>query len=91
MKLHLENIVTKVGLIPNQSVELEEDKDTKITVVFESPTTMATVVDIDDDNQEVQITVPLYNALIVSSLTPFIVFSAHYDRRYITRKFKSYR
>lgn len=91
MKLHLENIVTKVGLIPNQSVELGEDEDTKITAVFESPTTMATVVDIDDDNQEVQLTVPLYNTLIVSSLTPFIVFSAHYDRRYITRKFRNYR
>ena len=31
MKLHLKNIVTKVGLIPNQFVEIGEDKDTKIT------------------------------------------------------------
>lgn len=91
MKLHLENINTKVGKLVDQSIELGEDKNTKITAVFESPTTLATVVDIDDDNQEVQTTVPLYNTLIVSSLTPFIVFSVHYDRNYIRRKFRNYR
>ena len=91
MKLHLKNIVTKVGLIPNQFVEIGEDKDTKITVIFESPTTMATVVDVDAEKQEVQNQSPVYNTLIVCSLTPFIVFSVHYDRRYITRKFRNYR
>lgn len=90
MKLHLKNIVTKVGLIPNQFVEIGEDKDTKITAIFESPTTMATVVDVDAEKQEVQNQSPVYNTLIVCSLTPFIVFSVHYDRRYITRKFRNY-
>lgn len=91
MKLHLKNIVTKVGLIPNQFVEIGEDKDTKITAIFESPTTMATVVDVDAEKQEVQNQSPVYNTLIVCSLTPFIVFSVHYDHRYITRKFRNYR
>lgn len=90
MKLHLENINTKVGKLVDQSIELGESND-KVTVIFESPTTTATVVDIDEDNQEVQNTTPVYNTLIVSGSEPFIVFSVHYDRRYITRKFRNYR
>lgn len=89
MKLHLENINTKVGKLVDQSVELGEGND-KVTAIFESPTTMATVADIDAEKEVVQNTTPLYNTLIVSGSQPFIVFSVHYDRRYTTRKFKSY-
>lgn len=91
MKLHLENINTKVGLIPDQSVELGEEEDIKITAIFESPTTMATVADIDAEVKEVQNQSPVYNTLIISGSEPFIVFSVHYDRRYVTRKFRNYR
>lgn len=90
MKLHLENIQTKVGKLADHSIELE-DGNFNITAIFESPTTMATVVDIDAEVKKVNDTVPLYNTLIVSGSEPFIVFSVHYDRRYTTRKFKSYR
>lgn len=90
MKLHLENINTKVGKLADQSIELGEC-NSNVTVIFESPTTMATVVDIDAEKQEVQNTVPVYNTLIVSGSSPFIVFSVHYDHRYITRKFRNYR
>jgi hypothetical protein len=90
MKLHLENINTKVGKVPVQSVELS-DGNFNITAIFESPTTTATVVDIDSNKEVVQNQTPLYNTLVVSSSEPFIIFSVHYDRRYITRKFKSYR
>ena len=90
MKLHLENINTKVGKLVDQSVEVGEG-DSNVTVIFESPTTTATVVDIDANNQEVQNTTPVYNTLIVSGSEPFIVFSVHYDRRYVTRKFRNYR
>ena len=90
MKLKLENINTKVGKLADQSIELGEC-NSNVTVIFESPTTMATVVDIDAEKQEVQNTVPVYNTLIVSGSSPFIVFSVHYDRRYITRKFRNYR
>ena len=65
--------------------------DSNVTVIFESPTTTATVVDIDANNQEVQNTTPVYNTLIVSGSEPFIVFSVHYDRRYVARKFRNYR
>ena len=90
MKLHLENINTKVGKLADQSVEMGEG-DSNVTVILESPTTTATVVDIDANNQEVQNTTPVYNTLIVSGSEPFIVFSVHYDRRYVTRKFRNYR
>ena len=90
MKLHLENINTKVGKLVDQSIELGEGND-KVTAIFESPTTMVTVADIDAEEEVVQNTTPLYNTLIVSGLQPFIVFSVHYDRRYITRKFRSFR
>lgn len=90
MKLHLENINTKVGKLVDQSVEVG-DGNSKITVIFESPTTMATVVDIDADKKEVKTPTPVYNTLIVSGSEPFIVFSVHYDRRYVTRKFRNYR
>lgn len=90
MKLHLENIKTKVGKLADHSIELE-DGNFNIAAIFESPTTMATVVDIDAEKQEVQNTVPVYNTLIVSGSSPFIVFSVHYDRRYVTRKFRNYR
>lgn len=90
MKLHLENINTKVGKLVDQSIELGKG-NSNVTVIFESPTTTATVVDINEDNQEVQNTTPVYNTLIVSGSEPFIVFSVHYDRRYITRKFRNYR
>lgn len=90
MKLHLENINTKVGKLVDQSVELGEGND-KVTAIFESPTTMATVADIDAEEEVVQNTTPLYNTLIVSGSQPFILFSVHYDRRYITRKFRNYR
>lgn len=90
MKLYLENINTKVGKLVDQSIELGEGND-KVTVIFESPNTMATVVDVDAEKQEVQNTTPVYNTLIVSGSEPFIVFSVHYNRRYITRKFRNYR
>ena len=68
------------------------DGNSKITVIFESPTTMATVADIDAEKKEVQTTqATIYNTLVVSGSAPFIVFSVHYDRRYITRKFRNYR
>lgn len=89
MKLHLENINTKVGKLVDQSVEVG-DGNSKITVIFESPTTMATVADIDAEKKEVQSPTPVYNTLIVSGSSPFIVFSVHYDRRYISRKFRNY-
>ena len=90
MKLYLENIKTKVGKITDQSVEMGEG-DPKITVFFESPIQTATVVDIDAEPQEFTKQEPMYNTLIVSGSKPFIVFSVHYDRRYITRKFRNYR
>ncbi len=90
MKLHLENIVTKVGRIPDQSVELG-DGNFNIIAIFESPSNMATVVDIDDEKKEVKNQTPMYNTLIVTGSEPFIVFSVHYDRRYIRRKFRNYR
>ena len=52
---------------------------------------MATIVDIDDNNKEITQSEPIYNTLIVSGSEPFIVFSVHYDRRYVTRKFRNYR
>lgn len=90
MKLHLGNIQTKVGKLADKSVELGEG-NSNVTVIFESPTTMATVADIDAELKEVQNPTPVYNTLIVSGSAPFIVFSVHYDRRYITRKFRNYR
>ena len=90
MKLKLENIQTKVGKVPDQSVELS-DGDFDITAIFESPTTMATIVDIDGEKKEVKNNTPIYNTLVVTGSNPFIVFSVHYDRRYITRKFRNYR
>lgn len=90
MKLHLENIKTKVGSLVNQSVELV-DEEANITAIFETPNNMATIVDIDSKVEEVKQTEPIYNTLIVSGSEPFIVFSVHYDRRYITRKFRNYR
>lgn len=89
MKLHLENIQTKVGKLADHSIELE-DGNFNITAIFESPTTMATVVDVDS-KKRVKNQTPLYNTLVVTGSEPFIVFSVHYDRRYTTRKFKSYR
>lgn len=90
MKLHLENINTKVGKLVDQSIELGEG-NSNVTVIFESPTTMATVVDVDAEEQKVQNPTPVYNTLVVTGSEPFIVFSVHYDRRYVTRKFKNYR
>lgn len=90
MKLHLENIQTKVGKLADQSIELE-DGNFNITAIFESPTTMATVVDIDGEKKEVKNNNPIYNTLVVTGSNSFIVFSVHYDRRYVTRKFKNYR
>lgn len=90
MKLHLENIKTKVGSLVNQSIELV-DEEANITAIFETPNNMATIVDIDDDNKEITQSEPIYNTLIVSGSEPFIVFSVHYDRRYITRKFRNHR
>ena len=58
---------------------------------FETPNNMATIVDIDDDNKEITQSEPIYNTLVVSGSEPFIVFSVHYDRRYIRRKFRNYR
>ena len=90
MKLHLENIKTKVGTLVNQSVEVGSE-EAKLIVIFETPNNMATIVDIDDDNKEITQSEPIYNTLVVSGSSPFIVFSVHYDRRYITRKFRNYR
>lgn len=90
MKLKLENIQTKIGKVPDQSVELS-DGNFDITAIFESPTTMATIVDIDGEKKEVKYNTPIYNTLVVTGSNPFIVFSVHYDRRYITRKFRNYR
>lgn len=90
MKLQLENIQTKVGKLVDQSVKID-DENSNITAIFESPSTMATIVDIDGESNEVTNSTPLYNTLIVSGSEPFIVFSVHYDRRYIRRKFKNYR
>lgn len=90
MRLHLENINTKVGKLADQSVEMG-DGDPKITVIFESPIQTATVVDIDAEPKEFTKQEPMYNTLIVSGSKPFIVFSVHYDRRYVTRKFRNYR
>lgn len=90
MKLQLENIQTKVGKLVDQSVELD-DENSNITIIFESPNTMATIVDVDSKSEEVKDSTPMYNTLVVSGSEPFIVFSVHYDRRYIRRKFKNYR
>ena len=90
MKLHLENINTKVGKLADQSVEMGEG-DPKITVFFESPVQTAPVVDIDAEPKEFTKQETMYNTLIVSGSKPFIVFSVHYDRRDITRKFRIYR
>ena len=89
MKLHLENINTKVGKLVDQSVEVG-DGNFNIIAIFESPTTMATVVDIDAEKQEVQNQTPIYNTLVVTGSEPFIIFSVHYDHRYVTRKFRNY-
>lgn len=90
MRLQLENIQTKVGKLEDQCVNLERGVS-NITVIFESPNTMATIVDIDSKSNEVNTSTPMYNTLVVSGSDPFIVFSVHYDRRYIRRKFKNYR
>ena len=90
MKLQLENIQTKVGKLVDQSVKID-DENSNITVIFESPNTMATIVDVDSKSEEVKDSTPMYNTLVVSGSVPFIVFSVHYDRRYIRRKFKNYR
>ena len=90
MKLQLENIQTKVGKLVDQSVKID-DENSNITVIFESPNTMATIVDVDSKSEEVKDSTPMYSTLVVSGSVPFIVFSVHYDRRYIRRKFKNYR
>lgn len=90
MKLQLENIQTKVGKLVDQSVELD-DENSNIMVIFESPNTMATIEDVDSKSEEIKDSTPMYNTLVVSGSVPFIVFSVHYDRRYIRRKFKNYR
>lgn len=74
----------------NQSVEVGSE-EAKLTVIFETSNHMATIVDIDDNNKEMTQSEPIYNTLIVSGSEPFIVFSVHYDRRYVTRKFMNYR
>ena len=89
MKLQLENIQTKVGKLVDQSVKID-DENFNITVIFESPNTVATIVDVDSKSEEVKDSTPMYNTLVVSGSEPFIVFSVHYDRRYIRRKFKNY-
>lgn len=89
MKLKLENIQTKVGKIPDRSVELS-DGNFNIIAIYESPTTMATIVDVDS-KKKVKNQTPLYNTLVVTGSEPFIVFSVHYNRRYIRRKFRNYR
>lgn len=90
MKLYLENIQTKVGKLVNQSIELG-DGEPKITIIFESPNVSAVISDIDSNTKEFKSREPLYNTLIVCGDIPFIVFSVHYDRRYITRKFRNFR
>ena len=90
MRLQLENIQTKVGKLEDQCINLECGVS-NITVIFESPNTMATIVDVDSKSEEVKDSTPMYNTLVVSGSEPFIVFSVHYDRRYIRRKFKNYR
>ena len=90
MRLQLENIQTKVGKLEDQCINLEHGVS-NVTVIFESPNTMATIVDIDSKSNEVTTSTPMYNTLVVSGSDPFIVFSVHYDRRYIRRKFKNYR
>ena len=90
MRLQLEDIQTKVGKLVDQWVNLERG-ESNITVIFESPNTMATIVDVDSKSEEVMDSTPMYNTLVVSGSEPFIVFSVHYDRRYIRRKFKNYR
>lgn len=90
MNLRLENIQTKVGKLKDTCVTMPCE-DYNLVVIFESPTAMPTIVDIDSDKKEVKHNTPIYNTLIVSSSKPFIVFSVHYDRRYITRKFRNYR
>lgn len=90
MKLYLENIQTKVGKLKDTWVSMPCE-DYNLVVIFESQTTMPTIADIDADKKEVEHNTPIYNTLIVSSSKPFIVFSVHYDRRYITRKFRNYR
>lgn len=52
MKLHLENINTKIGKLADQSIEMG-DGDPKITVIFESPIQTAPVVDIDAEPKRV--------------------------------------
>lgn len=89
MRLQLENIQTKVGKLEDRCVNLEHGVS-NVTVIFESPSTVATIVDIDGESNEVTNSTPLYNTLIVSGSEPLIVFSVHYNRRYIRRKFKNY-
>lgn len=91
MELILENIKTKVGKLVDQKVDLGEGENIKITIIFETPNLNATITDIDSNTKEFQSSEPLYNTLIVCGRNPFIVFSVHYDRRYITRKFRNYR
>lgn len=88
MKLHLENINTKVGKLADMVVELGEG-DPKITVFFESPIQTVPVVDIDAEPQKFTRQEPMYNTIIVSGEKPFIAFSVHYDRRYIARRFRN--
>lgn len=90
MNLRLENIQTKVGKLKDTWVTMPCE-NYKLVVIFEYPTAMPTIADIDADKREVKHNTPIYNTLIVSSSKPFIVFSVHYDRRYITRKFRNYR
>lgn len=90
MNLRLENIQTKVCKLVNQSIELGSE-DSNFTIIFESPNVNAVITDIDSNTKEFKSREPLYNTLIVCGDSPFIVFSVHYDRRYITRKFKNYR
>lgn len=90
MELILENIKTKVGKLVDQKVDLGEE-GCKITIIFESPSLNATITDIDSNTKEFKSSEHLYNTLIVCGSNPFIVFSVHYDRRYIRRKFRNYR
>lgn len=89
MILRLESIQTKVGKLEKWVTLPCEDYS--LVVIFESPTTMATISDIDADKKEVQNQTPIYNTLIITGSKPFIVFSVHYDRNYIRRKFRNYR
>lgn len=89
MILRLESIQTKVGKL-EKCVTLPCE-GCSLVVIFESPTTMPTISDIDADKKEVQNQTPIYNTLIITGSKPFIVFSVHYDRRYIRRKFRNYR